>query len=171
MSDNTHNDNVSLITKIGDPVLAQKARPVTDPLSSQTQQVVDRMFRTMYAEKGVGLAAPQINVSSQIIVIHAEDEKLVLINPKITKRSSDMTVFTEGCLSVPDQELPILRFQEVIVQFLDRNGRKNKITFSGFLAIVCQHEIDHLNGILITDRYDQQESFRKTLNISSHNAL
>ncbi len=154
------------ITLIGDPVLAQKACPVLEITSGETQALIDKMFDTMHSEKGVGLAAPQVNESKQIITINAEGQKFVFINPKITNQSEDMILFTEGCLSVPGKELQIIRHKKVTVQYIDRDGEPCILKAREFLAIVCQHEIDHINGILMTDRYEQQEELRKTLNIT-----
>lgn len=154
------------IAHIGDAVLKQKAQNVTNALDADIQTLIDKMFDTMSKEKGVGLAAPQVNVSQQIAVIDTDKEKLTLINPEITHRSEDLVLFTEGCLSVPDKELLIIRHEKITVQYIDRNNQKRILNAKGFLAIVCQHEIDHLNGILMTDRFKQQQPLRQTLNIN-----
>ncbi len=154
------------ITLIGDPVLSQKAQIVSDIINKETQILIDKMFETMHSEKGVGLAAPQVNESKQIITIDTEGEKFVFINPKITNQSEDMILFTEGCLSVPGKELQIIRHKKVTIQYIDRDGEPCILKAREFLAVVCQHEIDHINGILMTDRYEQQEELRKTLNIT-----
>lgn len=154
------------IAHIGDAVLKQKAQNVTNALDADIQTLIDKMFDTMSKEKGVGLAAPQVNVSQQIAVIDTDKEKLTLINPEITHRSEDLVLFTEGCLSVPDKELLIIRHEKITVQYIDRNNQKQILNAKGFLAIVCQHEIDHLDGILMTDRFKQQQPLRQTLNIN-----
>ena len=154
------------ITHIGDAILSQKASEVTEPLSASVQTLIDKMFDTMQTEKGVGLAAPQVNVSKRIAVINTDDTKLVFINPQITKKSDDIILFTEGCLSVPNKELPILRHQQITVEYIDRDGKNCSLKAREFLAVVCQHEIDHLDGILMTDRYKQQTTLRETLNIT-----
>jgi peptide deformylase len=120
----------------------------------------------MHTEKGVGLAAPQVNVSKRIAVIDSEGDIFTLINPKITNRSEELVLFTEGCLSVPEKELPIIRYKEITVEYVDRNNKSQILDAKGFLAIVCQHEIDHLDGILMTDRFEQQKPLRQTLNIN-----
>lgn len=154
------------IAHIGDAVLKQKAQNVTNALDADIQTLIDKMFDTMSKEKGVGLAAPQVNVSQQIAVIDTDKEKLTLINPEITHRSEDLVLFTEGCLSVPDKELLIIRHEKITVQYIDRNNQKQILNAKGFLAIVCQHEIDHLDGMLMTDRFKQQQPLRQTLNIN-----
>ncbi len=147
-------------------MLSQKAQIVSDIINKETQILIDKMFETMHSEKGVGLAAPQVNESKQIITIDTEGEKFVFINPKITNQSEDMILFTEGCLSVPGKELQIIRHKKVTIQYIDRDGEPCILKAREFLAVVCQHEIDHINGILMTDRYEQQEELRKTLNIT-----
>ncbi len=154
------------IVRIGDPILSQKATLVTDVSDRNVQDLIKKMFTTMHQERGVGLAAPQVNVALQIAVIKTDETKLVLINPIITQAADELVVCTEGCLSVPGKELPIIRHKEIVVSYLDENNKKNTIRANDFLAIVCQHEIDHLHGILMTDRYAQQQDLRKTLNIT-----
>jgi peptide deformylase len=154
------------ITHIGDSILSTKASEILNISDTSIQILIDKMFETMYAEKGVGLAAPQVNESKQLITIDAEGDKFIFINPKITNKSEEMVLFTEGCLSVPNKELPIIRHKKVTIQYMDRIGKSCVLKAHGFLAIVCQHEIDHINGILMTDRYLQQEKTRKLLNIT-----
>ena len=158
-------DNMD-IAYIGNPVLSQKALDVTDVTSTDTQILIDKMFDTMHTEKGIGLAAPQISVSRRIVVIEVEDKKLVFINPQITHKSDEKILFTEGCLSVPGKELPIIRHQKVVVKYIDRNNNRQTLKATDLLAVICQHEIDHINGILMTDRYKQQTTIRQALNIS-----
>jgi len=158
-------DNMNIM-RIGDAILSQKTSEVTDLHDDYIQTLINKMFDTMQAEKGAGLAAPQVNVSERIAVIDVDDQKLTLINPHITQRSDDMILFTEGCLSVPGKELSIIRHQQITVEYLDRNGKECLLKAREFLAVVCQHEIDHLDGILMTDRYKQQTILRDTLNIT-----
>jgi len=161
-----NNSNNINIAHIGDTVLAQKASKVLDATDAETQTLIDTMFVAMRKEKGVGLAAPQVNVSKRIAIIETDGETFTLINPKITHQSDEFVLFTEGCLSVPGKELPIIRHKKVTVQYLDREGAECILKAREFLAIVCQHEIDHLDGILMTDRYTQQASLRQSLNIT-----
>jgi peptide deformylase len=140
----------------GHPTLRRVAkrvdlREIRDPLF---QQLVDDMFETMYAAPGVGLAAPQVNVSKRLFVMDVHDdehEAAVVINPKIEEAGEEVEL-REGCLSVPGMVGEILRYDRVTVTGLDRLGRKIRISGDGLLAQCLQHEIDHLNGTLYIDR-------------------
>jgi peptide deformylase len=140
----------------GHPTLRKVARRVdpkeiADPLF---QQLIDDMFETMYAAPGVGLAAPQVNVSKRLFVMDVHDdehEPAIVINPKI-ELAQDEIEMTEGCLSVPGYVGEIVRFQHVAVSGLDRNGNKVRLEGEGLFAQCLQHEIDHLNGVLYVDR-------------------
>ncbi len=131
------------------------AKEIGDPLF---QQLVDDMFETMYAAPGVGLAAPQVNVSKRLFVMDAgEDEdhpqggRHVVINPKIELEEEEVEM-TEGCLSVPGFVGEITRFNRIAVSGLDRYGEKVRLEGKGLFAQALQHEIDHLNGVLYTDK-------------------
>jgi peptide deformylase len=140
----------------GHPTLrkaAKKVEPkeIRDPLF---QQLIDDMFETMYAAPGVGLAAPQVNVSKRFFVIDVHDEEhepAVVINPKIEQTGEEIEL-REGCLSVPGMVGEITRYKRVVVSGLDRQGQKIQIEGEGLLAQCLQHEIDHLNGVLYIDR-------------------
>jgi peptide deformylase len=140
----------------GHPTLRKVAKRVSpkeigDPLF---QQLIDDMFETMYAAPGVGLAAPQVNVSKRLFVMDVHDdehEPMVVINPKIEVLSDEVEL-REGCLSVPGMVGEIVRFKHAAVSGLDRNGEKIRIEGDGLLAQCIQHEVDHLNGALYIDR-------------------
>lgn len=140
----------------GHPTLRKVAKRVApkeidDPLF---QQLIDDMFETMYAAPGVGLAAPQVNVSKRVFVMDVNDdehEPAVVINPKIESAEEEVEL-REGCLSVPGMVGEIVRFKRVAVSGLDRNGQKIRIEGDGLLAQCMQHEIDHLDGKLYSDR-------------------
>ncbi len=140
----------------GHPALRRVAKRVNpkeirEPLF---QQLIDDMFETMYAAPGVGLAAPQINVSKRIFVMDVHDdehEPAVVINPKIEELSEEIEL-REGCLSVPGLVGEIVRFKHAAVSGLGRYGEKIRIAGEGLLAQCLQHEIDHLNGALYVDR-------------------
>jgi peptide deformylase len=140
----------------GHPALRKVAKRVTakdigDPLF---QQLIDDMFETMYAAPGVGLAAPQVNVSKRVFIMDVHDdehEPTVVINPKIEEAEEELEL-REGCLSVPGLVGEIARFKRIVVSGLDRNGQKIRIEGEGLLAQCLQHEIDHLNGALYIDR-------------------
>ncbi|MFZ1720611.1 MAG: peptide deformylase, partial [Candidatus Moraniibacteriota bacterium] len=113
------------------------------------------MFVAMHEANGIGLAAPQIGISLRLAVIEISEERLVLINPTVSGHEKDRILFEEGCLSLPGKFLAIERFETVTVNYTDEHGKRQTLTTSGLLAIAIQHEIDHLDGILIVDRYDE----------------
>lgn len=142
-----------------DPVLHRKARPVTQ-ISGTIRKLIDDMFETMYANGGIGLAAPQVGVSKRIFVVDTKaiGEKLAMINPRIVSMSrKDLEPYTEGCLSLPGIEAEILRPRKIMVEYLDPEGKERKLTAEGLLARVIQHENDHLDGILLVDRVESKE--------------
>ncbi len=137
--------------KYGSPVLREKAMPVAK-VDNEIRELVENMIETMYAEGGVGLAAPQVGISKKIIVIDTEEKgTIVLINPVIIKREGESKE-EEGCLSVPGIYSPVRRSASITVEALDLDENKIRITQEGFLAIALQHEIDHLEGYLFIDR-------------------
>ncbi|HKZ54078.1 MAG TPA: peptide deformylase [Anaerolineales bacterium] len=145
------------------PVLRQRARKVR-AFTPGLQQLIEDMIETMRVAPGVGLAAPQVAVSQQVIVVeYAEEEddhpnppqlpKLyVIVNPEIIRRSKEMISGAEGCLSVPGFLGEVERHQAVTVKGVDRRGKPLRIKADGWLARILQHEIDHLEGILFIDR-------------------
>ena len=147
------------ITTFPDEVLRKKAETVT-AFDKELKKLVDDMVETMREAPGVGLAAPQVGISEQVVVVefgHEDDEEIpkqlyILVNPEIVKSSEEMVRGIEGCLSVPGVVGTVDRASIVTVQAQDQNGKKQKIRAVGWLARIFQHEIDHLNGILYTDR-------------------
>jgi len=141
------------------PTLRKKAAPVTD-FGAETQQLIEDMIITLHQESGAGLAAPQVNVSQQVILVEfgsEEDETLpptlyVTLNPKITRFSTETVSGAEGCLSIPGLMGEVERAQEIVVEGQNRHGEPIKMKLRGWVARIFQHEIDHLNGILYTDR-------------------
>ena len=137
-----------------DEILKKKSREVEeeDIMLDKNQNLIDDMLDTMYHYKGVGLAAVQVGILKQIIVIDVEDEKgpYVLINPKITKTKGSKE-WEEGCLSFPNEFGKVVRPTEVIVEFLDRFGKKSKLKAKDLLAQAVCHEVDHLNGVVFTE--------------------
>lgn len=139
-----------------DKFLRQTAIPVTS-FGDDLQVLIDDMIETMYAEPGVGLAAVQIGSEQSVIVYdvtqtEGERRAEALINPKIIFREESMISEDEGCLSVPDFRSDVKRDAHIRVEGLDRQGNPVDIDADSFLAIVLQHEIDHLNGVLFIDR-------------------
>ena len=144
------------IRKLPDPVLRQPAREIKG-INDELQGLIDDMAETMYAAPGLGLAANQVGVLRRLIVFDvahrdgaARDLK-VLINPCITDAEGELTR-EEGCLSVADFSAEVRRHARVSVEGLDRKGNPVTITGEGLLAVVLQHELDHLEGILFIDR-------------------
>jgi len=135
-------------------VLRRRAEPVAR-VTRSVAQLIDDMLATMYHADGVGLAAPQIGVSRRVIVGDVGDGPLGLVNPEIVRRSEERETAFEGCLSIPDLMGEVARHKSVYVTGLDRRGRKVWVEAEGFLARAIQHEIDHLDGILILDRAER----------------
>ncbi len=151
------------IVTLPEPVLRRKARTVNN-FDKDLQTVIDDMVETMRQAPGVGLAAPQIGLSERIIVVeyfeHEEDEEKedapkkvwVVLNPEIVKPSEEKLIGIEGCLSVPGLVGEVERHAALQVKGLNRHGKPLKIKAEGWLARIFQHEIDHLNGVIFTDR-------------------
>lgn len=140
------------IVKYGDPVLETPAAPVTQFGSAELKQLINDMFETMYANRGIGLAAPQIALSQRLTVIDVsagedESQKLVLINPEIVAKEGAQ-IGEEGCLSIPGFREDVKRFKKVIVRAQNVEGETFEVTGEDLLARAMQHEIDHLNGVL-----------------------
>ena len=142
------------IVKIPDPILRQIAQPV-DEITDGVRQLLDDMAATMYDAPGIGLAAPQINVSQRLVVIDCgkddEPELYKMVNPEIIALSEEQAVLEEGCLSIPDQTAEVTRPAEVSIRYLDETGTSQTLIADGLLAACIQHEIDHLNGVLFID--------------------
>ncbi len=149
-----------------DPVLKKVATPVTE-FNESLRQLAHDMTETMYAAPGIGLAAPQIGISKRLTVIDCssrdeEAQLLVLINPEIIDREGE-SCEEEGCLSVPEYYAKVNRSESVKVRFQDLDEQTHVITAGGLAAIACQHEIDHLDGILFIDHLSplKRSIFRK----------
>lgn len=172
------------IIKDGHPTLRKVAEEVTMPPSAEDKEILASLHEYLVrsqdpelADKyqlraGVGLAAPQIDVSKRMIAILAEDEKdqlhsYRLFNPKIVSHSVERSYLTggEGCLSV-DKEIGgyVPRYARITVKAFDEEGQPVKLRLKGFLAIVFQHEIDHLNGIMFYDHIDRDDPFKEIVN-------
>lgn len=153
------------VVTLPDPVLRRKARKVTD-FGPELQSLVEDMIETMRAEPGVGLAANQVGVSLQVVVVeypeNEEDEdedaqpKLyVVVNPEFTRLSEETVVGTEGCLSLPGFLGNVERHESVVVKGLSRRGQPVTVKAKGWTARIFQHEVDHLNGVMFVDRAQQ----------------
>jgi len=140
------------ILKYGEPVLEQKSEPVTEFDTPELRQLVADMWETMYAAKGVGLAAPQIGLKKRISIIDIsvgenEADKILIINPEIVSRDGKQTG-EEGCLSIPGFREPVSRANKVNVRAQNEKGETIELSGEELLARAFQHEIDHLDGIL-----------------------
>jgi peptide deformylase len=139
---------------LGDPVLREMAEPVTG-LSDELRRLVEDMFDTMYAEEGVGLAAPQVGVRQRVIVVDPREPDIMpfaLVNPEIVEVSEDVERGEEGCLSIPGLKDIVERPAAVRVEGLNLDGGRVSMEADGLLARILQHEVDHLDGILFVDR-------------------
>lgn len=149
------------VTIIGHPVLRKKAEEI-DKDYPELEKVIANMFETMYASDGVGLAAPQINKSIRLIVIDgepmAEDDpdlenfKKIFINPEILEEWDEEKLFNEGCLSIPGIREDVNRPSKIRIRYMDENFVEHEEEFDGTRARIIQHEYDHLEGVLFTDR-------------------
>jgi len=141
----------ALIRTTPDPVLRQKAKPVRH-INAGVRAMLDLMGKVMYAGNGVGLAAPQVGFSKRAIVYDVGEGLRELVNPEITRVSQERVTDLEGCLSVPGLWGDVERYETVQVTGLDRNGHRVWVEASGLEARAIQHEIDHLDGVLFTDK-------------------
>lgn len=155
-----------------DPVLRQSGERVTKEQLARLQPLIDDMIETMRAANGVGLAAPQVGQSLRLAVIETlpevdEDgepiegtrELHVIVNPEIVWRSRKVEDGIEGCLSIPGYVGEVSRHYAIKVQAQDRTGKKRRLKFNGWTARIFQHEIDHLDGVLYTDKLTAPENF------------
>ena len=155
------------IYKLGDEVLRQNAKRICK-VDNSIRMLAKEMLQSMYAAKGIGLAAPQIGINKELLVIdiNFEDsaaEPLILINPEITNYGSTLNSYEEGCLSIPGVYLNVIRPSTIKLKFRDEMGRPRKMKADGLLARCIQHEMDHLNGVLFVDRVTSKEDLKKEL--------
>lgn len=136
------------------PTLRQPSKevPVSDIVSPRVSQLVKDMVETMKLEDGVGIAAPQVGVNERVIIVETGAGPEAFVNPVITKRSFTKVDSEEGCLSVPGVYGIVRRHKGVRVEAYDTDGKKVEMDVKGFPAIIFQHEIDHLDGVLFVDR-------------------
>ena len=132
-----------------DSILMKQAQPVQN-IDGRVKDIIDRMIACMYRNRGIGLAAPQIGILSQIILVGAEDGCKVLINPGLVE-GEGKSVLEEGCLSLPNIAVPVKRKEKIFVRGWNLDEKDMRLEVSGFPARVYQHEIDHLGGTLIID--------------------
>lgn len=143
-------DPAEVVRQYGDPVLREPARAIRK-INAGVRELAARMAETMYSVNGVGLAAPQIGESRRVVVIDLGDGLMTLINPRIVSGSGSVTE-VEACLSVVGLCGEVERYERVRVKALDLDGKEITVDGEGLLARALQHEIDHLDGVLYTDR-------------------
>ncbi len=156
------------IVAYGDPILRKETEEITKEYP-KLDELLANMFETMYEARGIGLAAPQVGAPVRLFIVDAtpfEDDddlteeernfvsnfKRVFINAHILDESGDEWAFNEGCLSIPDVREDVFRQPDIVMEYQDENFKKHKETFSGMVARIIQHEYDHIEGILFTDR-------------------
>ena len=155
------------IYKLGDNVLRENAKRISK-VDNSIRNLAKEMIQSMYAAKGIGLAAPQIGINKELLVfdINFEDsaaEPLILINPEISSYGTTLNSYEEGCLSIPGVYLNVVRPSTIKLRFRDEMGRPRKMKADGLLARCIQHEMDHLNGVLFVDRVTSKEDLNKEL--------
>lgn len=144
------------IHHLGDKVLRQPAKRITK-IDDKVRKLAKEMLQTMYSANGIGLAAPQVAINKQLIVIDCEPDNpdnppLILINPQIKKYSQTVCDYEEGCLSIPGVYLEVSRPQAITVSYKNEAGKPQTLEAEGLLARVIQHEMDHLKGVMFVDR-------------------
>ncbi len=152
------------IAQLGNPVLRQLAQPIENPLDPALQVLIDELEQTMTQSAGVGIAAPQVGITQQLIIVASRPtlryptapqmSPTPMFNPKIVTYGPNIEKGWEGCLSVPGIRGLVPRFTAVTVSYLDRTGQPQQQTFEDFPARVFQHEYDHLQGIVFIDRVE-----------------
>ncbi len=143
------------IIQESDPVLRKKAELIKNPKSPEIKGLIADMIATMKKASGIGLAAPQVGAPFRIFTVNVEDKVYVFINPEIKNLSQDESSFEEGCLSVQKIWGPVVRPKKLIIKALDEDGEPIKLRAKGLLARVIQHEMDHLDGKLFTDKAEK----------------
>jgi peptide deformylase len=146
---------LSRIRQYGDPALRMKAREIDD-VDDDVRRLAERMTALMHEAEGVGLAATQVGVLRRLFVFSDEGEDRVLVNPVITKRSSELGVDDEGCLSLREVLVPVERACTVTIEGLDESGEPVAYELALPSSRIVQHELDHLDGVLIIDRTDDE---------------
>ena len=144
------------IRTFGDPVLASQAAAVTD-IDGKIVRIVEEMFDTLYdSDSGIGLAAPQVGIQRQIFVWDMDDEPMVILNPTITESDGEW-VYDEGCLSIPGLYVEMTRPKTVLMKGIDMNGNEISLEADELEARLFQHELDHLNGVLMFERMQPEQ--------------
>ncbi|QBE70041.1 Peptide deformylase [Synechococcus sp. WH 8101] len=156
------------IHTLGDRVLRQPAKRISK-VDAAVRDLARDMLRSMYTARGIGLAAPQVGVHKQLLVIDLDIENaaappLVLINPEITSASASVDTYEEGCLSIPGVYLDVVRPSAIQLSYRDEMGRPRTMKADGLMARCIQHEMDHLQGVLFVDRVTDEGNRNRELN-------
>ncbi|HHP7245675.1 MAG TPA: peptide deformylase [Elainellaceae cyanobacterium] len=156
--------DVQQICQLGNSVLRQTAQPVHASSDLHIQTLIDELIATLHHSHGVGIAAPQVGVSMQVLIVashpnarypHApEMEPTAMINPRLVGHSNQIVRDWEGCLSIPGIRGQVPRYETVEIEYIDRQGTLQQQEISGFVARIFQHEFDHLNGLVFLDRLE-----------------
>lgn len=156
------------IAQRGELILSQRAQAVSNPLDPEIQTLIHDMQATMLAANGVGIAAPQVFQSLRIIIVASRPnprypeaplmEPIAMINPEIIWQSTETCLGEEGCLSVQEMRAQVARAERLTVRYLNEKAESIEAEFSGFVARIIQHEVDHLEGILFVERAEAAES-------------
>ncbi len=152
---------------LGDRVLRQPAKRIAK-VDESVRKLIKDMLQTMYSSDGIGLAAPQVAINKQLIVIDCEPDNpanppLVLINPQIVGYGEQLCNAEEGCLSIPGVYMDVTRPETIEISYKDENGRPRQFKASGLLARAIQHEMDHLNGVMFVDRVENSIALTQEL--------
>jgi len=144
------------IRKYGDSILRKRCKVIRN-IGAKEEEILERMSETMYAFQGIGLAAPQVGIDKQLIVVDVGEGLLKLINPLILLKEGE-SILEEGCLSLPGVALKVKRAKSIVIEGWNEKREKVKIEAEGLFAHAIQHEVDHLQGILIIDYANSQET-------------
>jgi peptide deformylase len=154
------------IAQLGEPILRQRAQEINDLRQPHIQRLIDDLIKTVKSAQGVGIAAPQVDLPYRLIIVasrpnsrYPKAPKMTptpMINPEIMAHSDELVKDWEGCLSVPGVRGLVPRYREIEIKYLTRKGKVKTQVFGDFVARICQHEIDHLEGIVFTDRVETE---------------
>lgn len=152
------------IIELGHPILRQIADPILDVRDPGVQALIEDLLLTVKQANGVGIAAPQVARSCQLMIVASrpnpryptapEMEPTAILNPRILSHSTETVMGWEGCLSIPGIRGQVPRYQAIEVEYTDRQGRPQKLELTDFVARIFQHECDHLNGVMFFDRVE-----------------
>ncbi|PSB21181.1 peptide deformylase [Phormidesmis priestleyi ULC007] len=156
------------IIELGHPILRQTAQPILNVQDQTIQTLIDDLLLTVKQANGVGIAAPQVARSSQLMIVASrpnpryptapEMQPTAILNPRILSHSTETVIGWEGCLSIPGIRGKVPRYQAVEIEYTDRNGTLQKMEMTNFIARIFQHEFDHFNGMVFLDRVETTEA-------------